>query len=545
MFSPMIKLSCVAVVLTGLGLIGCDSAESDSARADRQVDAALAAGDLAKANGLTGVSKPVRARVLSLLAADELKKANTLQKEIDKDAALISRLSWEMAHLAGQIRSSTLMAKGAEGYNPAPFQKTAEERIALVSGKDNPEWFKAGNTSVPSKAALEQRIAALDQEIKNLEALKTKHQTKRNDLLAAADALAAKSTDDSRKNLEKHKQAVGMRKEAGDLGVEIDKLNAQQMPLVQAADLARVELAATEKAIKDFQQHSAEAGKAWDEIRNRVAAQNKTAGQLATGAATQPAGGVAGPSIAESAALLDQAFTRVNTTIDDALRNLTAAADYAKQAGGQAKDYATELHALKTNKPESPQKPDWEAMRAAANPVIYELQVAAILRAMGSLHAARADILSDRASALEVVPEIFSAAKIDVPQALRAGGAEVRTAAKDAYSKAKEQVEASNSQLKELSEVLGSLQGLEDARQNQLIVNGFVLSRLYEALGDAQQSADQRAGAVKLAKDQVEKGRPLPTLPEQVVAAVVPTPTPPTPAPTPTPAPPATAPAKP
>ena len=573
--SKMLKASApVAVSLfASLWLAGCDTpANQEDHKVQAQVaDAqnALARGDDA---GLAAATKMLeqaaanadatpltRSYAKSSLGQIEQDTASQTMRQIDQDDASLHQLIWEISQLAQQVDQSRAVAASYDKYDPKPAQDALAAKIAAAQGGPNDlVWFKQDNSSAPSLAAVTQTISQLQSQLAkqsdDLKALKDQ----RTQVLDEADQ-ADKSSEISKgqQSVDDFKRAADLRKQAGDLTVQIEKNQAQTIPIQKDLEVAQGQQVVLQELIKEFQDQGKSLDAGWKSVQDAVASQAVLQKQIVAGgpetapapapAAAAPAGtpdagapaaGVpaatsilpptAGQSINDKADALGKLIEQISHERSDALANLNNAIQHYRDAATAGQEYFAILDP-KIKDPANAQRPEidaWKNLQAVANPAVYRMQEALARRQLAELYLSQVDN-DDRLTQLQdEVGKILGAVNIHIPSALSDAGLDqdkksAADSAAAAYKDADDEIDslthsAAPDPLPKLARV-----------QHVLILLGEL--QLALATGDSSTAHDKLTQAITERDDALRDGLQLPPLPSEILP-------PPPPAPTPAPA---------
>jgi hypothetical protein len=557
----------VAMVLLGsLWLTGCDTpanqedrkvqadiaaaqdtiSQADSIGAtDQQIQQGTAARKALEAAAADQLITPlVKTQAKAALAQAELNAASKTMRQIDLDNGNLHGLIYEISQLAQQVEASRSMAASYDKYDPKPAHDAIAQRIAdAQGGPDKPDWVKLDNTTIPSLAAVTQTISQLQGQLaKQADDLKSL-QDQRTQILDEADQ-ADKSSEVSKgqQSVDDFTRAAGLRKQAGDLTVQIEKNQAQTIPLQKDLAVAQGQQTVLQALIQELGDQSTALDAGWKSVQAAVASQavlqkqivagsgEPTAAPVAPADQTAAAGApttasilspTAGLSLNEKADALKQLVQQISAEQSDAIANLHNASTHYGDAGSAAAAYIAVLDPIMRdpNNAKSPKQDAWKNLEDTVNPALYKLKVALAQRQLAELYVAQVDNDNLRAKMQDEVTKVLGAANIPVPAALAETGidADKTTAGKsasDAYA-------AANDQLLNLSH--GSVPVPVKAIVGvQTILTNYGQVQLARLTGDTTTASTALDAAKSAVSDAVQNGLQLPPLPPELAAAVAP-----------------------
>jgi hypothetical protein len=389
---------------------GCDNGQNEADKhvrqqlSDARVDAATGQVDAARqkreeAAKDGAASGGVRAAAKAAVAQDQLAIADELSSRIERSELEVVRLVSEISALTEQIRSGGTMATGYKQLDPKPaLDKIAADIAAAEGGADKPAWFTNDRgATIPTLAAVKQQLAQLETQINaQQEQINTLTQQRQRVLddaeKAAADADQLKGSD----AVEAFKKGSDLRKQAGDLSVQIDKAQTAITHLKASVATAQAQQQAVNDTINQLKDQAATIEKAWKDVDARVAAQRQLAGKIL---GESPASSAANPSstVAQKAAELSRTVEEIKKMRADALAALNSAVTLYDDANKAATEYGVQLNTLiSQSAPDRPEVDAWKQMREVMDPAQFRLRQAAALRELGTLQASNATSLRAR-----------------------------------------------------------------------------------------------------------------------------------------------------
>jgi hypothetical protein len=562
-----------ALLLGSLFLTGCDTAanqedqkvQADVATAVSTIDAgnAIGASDQQQQQAVTATkaletasadaatTPMTRAYAKNALALAEQNTASKTMRQIDLDDASLHQLIFEIGQLAQQVDASRAIAAGYAKYDPKPAQDAIAADIAAAQGgPDKPLWIEQDGSSMPSLSAVTQTISQLQTQLaKQADDLKSL-QDQRTQVLDEADQ-ADKSSEISKgqASVDDFTRASNLRKQAGDLTVQIEKNQAQTIPLQKDLAVAQGQQVVLQELLKQFQDQSDALDAGWKSVQDAVASQavlqkqivagsgDSTPAPAATPAAANPGQASAtpidqsaGPSLNEKADALSKLVQTIASERSDALSNLNNAIHHYGDAANAAAEYTAALD-LKINEPANAQRPEqnaWKNLKDTINPQVYHMNAALAQRQLAELYVAQVDDDNRRAALQDEVSKLLTAANIPIPTALSdtaidADKTSAGKSATDAYTEAGTLIDNLTNG--------GPPVPLKDLARVQKILTLYGQVQLARAMGDSTTAQQQLAAASQAVSDAVQSSLPLPPLPPELAAAAVAPATPATPTP--------------
>src|SRR5439155_1552327 len=146
-------------------------------------------------------------------------------------------------------------------------------------------------------------------------------------------------------SVDSFKQASNLRKQAADLGTQIENVKSQIIPLQMDLNVAQGQQAVVNSAIDGLQKQLQLLDEHWKSAQVQITVQQDLAKQITSASsnapATQPEAApiTAGKSIAEKAAVLAQLITQTDALRDQAVDTLTAAPTSFHQHADQCNQF--------------------------------------------------------------------------------------------------------------------------------------------------------------------------------------------------------------
>lgn len=530
-----------AAIAALLGLVGCDTPanQSDrSARAEiaksqevlattedptRAAEQAQALLDSAAASA-TGAAAKVHAK--SLLGQLLLKQARDLIWEIDRLDRDAQRLCTEITELSGQVRLSAQLAEGYKQFDPTPVINALEDRAAQArGGADQPVWFESDGVTFASFAALSQDISRLEGEIaakqQEIESLKSQRASA---LSAAEDAAREAEATQGRSSVDAFTRSSNARRQASELGTQIDTLTASLEPLKTRLAIASAQKDVIASAARQLEAQTAALEQGWAELQKSAAAQSELAKRIVTAGATVSLPEMSGvqvypaASLAQKAQQLDRIMKDSDALRDRAAQLLSDAAKHFGDAATAAVNERGELRRIEGERPGAPvgQSSAWKATRNAFSPGLYQVDQAEAHRLLAQLHAGHAAVLEARLYASQAAQTALPAAGVPVPGELQNGTADkVKTAmreADEAYKAADELLESIVTGATELD----SDKAVASSARVSRIYTLYRWSILSADLGETEAARTHMESARNLVADAISNDVRLPRLPPEL-----------------------------
>jgi hypothetical protein len=547
--------SPIAVALLGsFWIAGCDTPANQS---DRQVQAdvataqaVLGSGDAAstakarkmleQAASVSDVEPLTRAYAKSSLAQVEQNVAAGQIRTIEYDNARLHQLAWEIGQLAQQVDASRTLGASYDKYDPKAAQAAIAADIAAAQGDaDHLVWVKQDNSSIPSLFAVNQTIKQLGDQIdKQGQDLKSL-QDQRTQVLDEADA-ADKSSEISKgsESVDDFKRAADLRKQAGDLTVQIDKNKAQTIPLQNDLAVAQGQKEKIEGLIKELKDQSQALDAGWKAVQAAVASQTDLQKQILAGgnsspdngsnATPAPAAGSAsslpppiGPSINDKAEALGKLVQQISQERSEALSNLNSAIQHYRDAVSAGQTYFASIdpRIRDSANAQRPEMDAWKNLEDVANPAVYKMQEALAERQLAELYAMEVNNDATRSALQDEASKILGAVNLSVPPALSDSGLDedrksAATSASDAYAKAAAELKGLTSGMVPAP--------LPDLARVHLILTLYGQVQLARAMGDTSTANEKLTDTTTARDDAIQAGLQLPPLPPEIAVPSTP-----------------------
>lgn len=537
-----ILLAAAAAITTAGMFAGCDNAQNEadkrvisqlqdarrSASTGNPTDFEYARKQLDLAAGDGSVSDGLRAEARAAVGRAEMRTAESYIRQIERLELESARLVSEIAALTEQIRGTSTTVSGYRQFDPKPTLDAIAEKIATAEGgADKPAWISNGTVSIPSLAAVKQELARLDGQVSQKQSEVAALTGQRTTLLDQAEkAIADAEQLKGSQSVEAFKKGSELRKQAGDLAVQIEKAQADTTRLKAAIATAQLQQSAATDTITQLKDQSATLQKSWTDMDGRAAAQRKLAGEIlgSSGTAFPGAGdapkATAGGNIAQKAIELARLTTESRKLRESAQASLTNAAKSFAEADRAAGSAVKALKDLSVNHPTHPQKAAWDQMQKVIDPMQYRLEQAGAQRAIGALANSDAAGIASRISLANSLQQALGGTELSVPTGI------VDTSSSEAYKSALGMADLAFKEADALLEGINEGLALESIKNDALIgraLTNYGWAQVARQLND-KASADKRIALAKEFRDLVaeklaDKQGALPAMPAELGAA--------------------------
>src|SRR5687767_12739192 len=273
-------LLCLPVVQTG-----CDSSVD---AADEQVRQHMAEGEqkteaavssapavpdgYVKAAQVADASPAAKAMALTRLADAERDRAVALLGEADRLESDLLRVVGAINRQSARIQSNNTLVAGLARMEPTKVRQALEQHRTAAQGEQNPVWVEHESGAIQGLKALQEQSAKLQEEIGQLEEQSKGLATQRTKLIADAEQLERKSeTAKGQESVELYTQSVDARKQAADLGVQVEALEAKLLPLRQDLVRAQAGQEAVAKTVAAFGKQLEVTQQQWQQVQQQMA----------------------------------------------------------------------------------------------------------------------------------------------------------------------------------------------------------------------------------------------------------------------------------
>jgi predicted nuclease with TOPRIM domain len=537
---PLAAASCGAVML----LSGCDMV----AGADKRVEDALvqsraairAGGEDATEqaqkhlsdveNQIGNASPGTRALAQSTLGQLKLDNARQMLREVLHNDLIGARLAVEIAALIGQVETSAALIDGYRRYDPKPFISALDQRINEAQGQgDGGAWITHDGAAIPTLSAVRTYISTVQGQINELQSKIEAVQQQRDQLLRQANeqALASEAAE-GEEAVKLFTRGSELRKEAADLAVQLDSLDADLQPLQQELAIAEAQQAILENVITQFQEQAKLADASWQQVQQQVKDQQALAlriigdeqpGQM------DPAQS-RGNNIAEKASLMNDFFARADELREQALQNLREAAKHFDDAQSSANALRSQIQAAGPAFQTRPEATAWRHLRELIAPAVYQLQKAHAMRLQGDALSTRATGIGARMRLQGYLGEAAARVAGDIPAPFQQT---------DLQQLHQQMIEQAKQAYGDAQEVYDNVMEASGAAAEQSSARSAAVGRILLFYGRAQLAAEAAetedaktylSMALDAVKVAAERGASFPALPP-VLQAAVPPPAPP------------------
>jgi hypothetical protein len=480
----------------------------------------------------TGTSLPVQIRAKAMLADSELRIAQSISLQIQKNDVAIDRLAREIGLLGGNIEADNIRAAALAKYEPSALQAAVAQKQADVKGSDDkPDWYKSADAALPSLSADDKQAADIQTQISQLQDTIKSETDQRNQLIEQADKLTEQSYHEQKeKSVDLYIQGSNARKQAADLTV---KLNQDNVTLTRAqADLAvrngqHESLTAT---IKAFDDKSAFFAKDWTDVQAMIAQLNdqskKYLGDDPVDVPKKDAktGEIAADNKTDNTIAWKSAAIAVLAAENHNLRaeaepHFNSAKSFYQTAGELAQKLLVDIKDKEAKKADPESNPDalaWDVEKDALDPSSYRFLEADVDMQKASFLTQAAAEDKVRLDLLERMKPLLTAAQLTVPPKLDDADGSIALQMKNSLTSADESYKNATELLSSISEGIGAPEQ-KSAAQVQLIFAQYGWASLLAAQGDAQKSAEHINYARNAVAAATTDGATLPSLPAELM----------------------------
>lgn len=429
------RILLAGLAVSSLGLaVGCDS---DSGKADKEVDIAIqtaetkaAAGtpdglaaaiaELEKAAGNSVASLPSQAQAKAILAQAELTAANQLLRKVDAGEVAIAGKLDEIGILGDRIEAGNLLNTAYAKREPTAERAAVQKQLDEArGGGDKAEWISQDKekSSIPTLSAIQQTISRLEGDISTSENQLKSLTEQRSDLLANADKLMIDSEAlKGEESVKMYKDGSEARRKAGELGVQIDNINAALVPMKADLVVAQGQQTVVQAAIAGFEAKLRQIDETWAEVQKQSDAQLATSKGVFDGS-TEGVATIAslsreiGALLEENRKNRDAAEQNLNNAIkhfDDAATAATKLGRELQTAMGETRD------AVMRDSRSSP----WVLLQKVIAPSNYLLQKGNAQLQLAQMYSDRAGGVAARENLARTLEPVLSRAKLSMPSEL-------------------------------------------------------------------------------------------------------------------------------
>lgn len=541
-----LKRATTTLVFTAAGavaLVGCDSGER---QADKRVQENLRSATEITLSGESGAadasrklletavteteaSPAMKAIANASLGHASLESALSTIDKIDRAELDLARLGWEITQLAQQVRTGGSAVLGYRKFDPKAARDAIAAKIAEAQGgPGKAAWFTHDSATIPTLSAVTQDISRIEGELAQLQEQVKTLTDQRNKLLEDAQNAAAQADQlKGEQAVEVFKKSSQLRRDAGQVAIELDKLQVNIDRQKGALAIAQGQRTIINEVISGLQEQSASLEAAWKQIDAQVARQEQLAAQvLGSASAAAPTAenpSTIGASIAEKAAALGKLAEEIAAMRETAREGLSNADKYFSDAYRAADSLRGQLK-TDIDEPKNQGRPEiaaWKDMLAAVDPMQYKLQQAAVQRSLGALYAAEAASLSRRVAVQQTVAAAVEPLGKPVPPPIASGDlAKSRTAALQLADGA---YKASQELLTDIIDGLASEEVQARARLSRALTH-YGWSYVQRLAGNDTAAAESIQASINDRNSAAERNLPIPALPVELGVAPKPKP---------------------
>lgn len=486
-----------------------------------------------QAIGREGTSPASKADALALLAQLEVAAANVLLQEAAREEIDAARHMWEITRTAAQLEAGNTLVEAYRALDPKEVrQKLAGEITNAQGTADNAVWFNHDKSPLLSLASLKQKISQFEGEIsKRAQQIQTLTRQRTEALTQGEAADRESQVEQGEKSVELFQRGAELRKQAADLAVEIERINAELVPLQRDSAIAQSQQQVVAQAIEKLKEQDQRAVQTWEQIQQQLQAQTAKAKALVEN-------GDEKASLAAKASELAQSLQKSHELRTEAEKNLESAIKHFKLARSSAdevfKEVKMRMDAVDSG---STEYAAWQSILSIYNPAAFKFDEAGAQQLLATSHSSRARNLAARLQLKQMLaPIVAQVGRLQNPDSpgtlprelddntLETQLATEREAALNAYQSADNLL---------VDVVQGpSLPGSSSGQDRQAAAR---VARIFTLYGWAQllresgqdEEARQHIAAAMIARDQArEAGTSLPALPPELAIAAETTPAP-------------------
>lgn len=519
--STVMMLGCVSAL--GFGTAGCEGVESESDRADRQISQAVNAaveqmrvGDPAAAAATVRPIQQQQAEASAIgkihahamLAEADLAQAIQILQELDADQVSATTLSWQIDQLMDRMRAAGLSAESYKAFNPQETQQQVVQAIRNVQGgPDNPIWFE-GDADVPSLSQLEQTISRLQGEISRRRQQIEQLTAERKEINNQAEALFAKANDlQGQEAVDVFRQGTELRHQASTLGIRIEQLNHELVPLNSELSIAESQRKILQQAIAAHEKQNKDLEQNWQQIGEQIEQQQSLARQIAGNGQGQGDVETVSQKVDQLASLINNAWEkrqRAHSLLESAIAHAETATSTALQLERTMTERARTQVATRQA---------FDTIRAVHDPDVYRLVQLNARHHLASSWANHANLLGLQQRAAERFQEVAEIVpQLPIPQVLAPGNLDQQLAA------ARQAMTDAFQQAVQLAEDIVEAPGASADQRNSASINKaltlYTWSIALRNAGDTQ-GAEARLTQARAAVPTAD-GAVLPPLPEDI-----------------------------
>jgi hypothetical protein len=550
-FSAVVSACCLALPLAQGGC------ENDADAGDKQVQQAMADGaakrepgvnappsvpeGYKRAAGITNASPAARVQANMQLAESERERALALMGEADRMSAELTTFVAATNRQVARIQSNNTLIAGLKAGEPGPVTQAIQKEQAAAQGAEKPVWVEHETGPIQAQKGLEAQAKQLQDQIAQLEGQSKDLTGQRDKLVGDADRLQQQSDQAQGKEAsDLYIQSVAARKQAADVGVQIEALEAKLLPLRQDLERVQADQKLVAQTIEAFGTQLQSTQENWQKVQAEIAnlqklnerilngggaggaatapAQNPQAGQVESGGAAAAGVGPMADSVTGKLRQIAELSQQIEARRTEAEQLLKDAMDHVDKAGSAAQQLVSSINSQMSGAGGSqrPEAQAWKRMVELHNPSRFKVRHASLQILLADVYRARAADLAARANTAKVLAAALQPAGLAAPQ--EAGGANLQSDADAARTAAVTQYTEAE---KELGDVITGPRSNDLAAEEIKAAHLMQLVRLYaQAQADPQLASNFAAQARTLAAQGEQVQLPTNALPPVVQAAL-------------------------
>jgi predicted nucleic acid-binding Zn-ribbon protein len=353
---------------------------------------------LTNPQSLQNLSRQVRVLVRSRQAQLRMQRITMMAADLREEELATARTIEDIEQLALQISAAQVSVDSLKAYDPANQGDKLKSQIAEIQGSaDKLTWMMANPTpdnpdakvSLPTLAALQQKIDALDSEIQHNQA----------DTVAARKLSSAKG-DEAENFLRKAEgesgedqvndatRAAEDRRDAALADSKADTLKVTLARLQASLDEAQDQKSSMEGSVKTLEAQTQAQQTRWSSVGDQIQGQKKVQQNL-IGSSADEAGPVTMWALAQQLASHMQKAAAIREKIDNDLNAvIPQLTDAITQCGQLRSEWVTDLR----EKQDDPDAVIWRQAEETLHPAYFNLQLASALLTRASVAAAKTRI---------------------------------------------------------------------------------------------------------------------------------------------------------
>jgi hypothetical protein len=419
MHKLFVRTTALSLTLAFIGFLALNSCETSEQQADHAAQKAVETADrdraqaqgmddlqkvqnsydaLANPSSLQNLSRQVRVLVRSRQAQLRLQRITMMASDLREEELATARTIEDIEQLALQISAAQVSVGALKDYDPASRGDKLKSQIAEIQGSaDKLTWMMPNPTAenpnakvaIPTLAALQQKIDALNSEIQHNEADS-----------AAAKKLSSAKGDEAENFLRKSEgesgedqvndatRAAEDRRDAALADSKADTLKFTLARLQSALDEAQGQKSSMEGSVKTLEAQMQSRETRWTSVSDQIQGQKKVQ-QTLIGASGDDSNHVTMWSLAAQLASHMQKAAAIREKIDT---DLNAVIPQLTDAYTQASQLRTQWVTDLREKQDDPDAVIWRQAEETFHPAYFNLQIASALLTRASVAAAKTRI---------------------------------------------------------------------------------------------------------------------------------------------------------